>query len=42
MCMQCVAQSTPMIGTGLVMLRRKSFVAFLKASFARPLALIGR
>jgi hypothetical protein len=41
-CMQCVAQSTPMIGTGLVVLRRKSFMAFLKASFARPLALIGR
>jgi hypothetical protein len=41
-CMQCVAQATPMIGTGLVVLRRKSFIAFLMASFALPLALIGR
>lgn len=41
-CMQCVAQSTPMMATGLVVLRRRSFVAFLRASFARPLALIHR
>jgi hypothetical protein len=41
-CMQCVAQSTPMVATGLVVLRRRSFMAFMKASFARPLALLRR
>ena len=33
MCMQCVAQSTPMVGVGLTVLRRKSLAAFVKASF---------
>jgi len=42
MCMQCVAQSTPMVGVGLTVLRRKSLAAFMKASFARPLALLRR
>jgi hypothetical protein len=42
MCMQCVAQSTPMVATGLIVLRRKTFAAFLRASFGRPLALIRR
>jgi len=40
--MQCVAQSTPMVATGLVVLRRRSFMAFMKASFARPLAVLHR
>jgi hypothetical protein len=31
--MQCVAQSTPMVATGLVVLRRRSLKAFLNASF---------
>jgi hypothetical protein len=40
--MQCVAQSTPMVATGLVVLRRKSFTAFVKASFATPLSWLRR
>jgi hypothetical protein len=40
--MQCVAQSTPMVATGLVVLRRRSLSAFLKASFTRPLSLLRR
>jgi hypothetical protein len=32
--MQCVAQSTPMVATGLVVLRRRSLAAFLKGSLA--------
>jgi hypothetical protein len=40
--MQCVAQSTPFVATGMVVLRRRSLTAFLKASFARPLALLRR
>jgi hypothetical protein len=31
-----------MVATGLVVLRRRSFGAFLKASFNRPLALLRR
>jgi hypothetical protein len=31
-----------MVATGLVVLRRRSMVAFLKASFTRPLALLRR
>jgi hypothetical protein len=42
MCMQCVAQSTPMVATGLVVMRRRSIKAFLRASFARPLAMLRR
>jgi len=42
MCMQCVAQSTPMVATGLLVLRRRSFVVFVKATFTRPLALLHR
>jgi hypothetical protein len=42
MCMQCVAQSTPMVATSLVVLRRRSLIAFLKASFGHPLALVRR
>src|SRR5207248_2051957 len=30
MCMQCVAQSTPMVATGLVVMRRRSLKAFLR------------
>jgi hypothetical protein len=41
-CMQCVAQATPMVATGLVVLRRRTVFASLKASFARPLALLRR
>jgi hypothetical protein len=40
--MQCVAQSTPMVATGLAVLRRRSMLAFLKASFAWPLPLLHR
>lgn len=42
MCMQCVAQSTPMVATGLVVLRRRSLKAFLKASLSSPLAYLRR
>jgi len=42
MCMQCVAQSTPMVAAGLVVLRRRSFLTMVKVSFARPLALLRR
>jgi predicted metal-binding membrane protein len=42
MCAQCVAQSTPMVAAGLVVLRRRSMMSFLKASFARPLAFVRR
>jgi hypothetical protein len=42
MCMQCVAQSTPMVATGLVVLRRRSLKAFLKASIATPFAWLRR
>ena len=40
--MQCVAQSTPMVATGLVVLRRKTLMVSFRAAFARPLALIRR
>jgi hypothetical protein len=40
--MQCVAQSTPMVATGLVVLRRRSLKAFLKASFTRPFGRLRR
>jgi hypothetical protein len=40
--MQCVAQSTPIVATGLVVLRRRSLVTFLKASLGRPLAFVRR
>jgi hypothetical protein len=36
--MQCVAQSTPMVAVGMTVLRRRSLVAFLKASVIAPLA----
>jgi len=42
MCMQCVAQSTPMVATGLVVLRRRSLKAFVKASLSAPFAWLGR
>jgi hypothetical protein len=42
MCMQCVAQSAPMVATGLVVLRRKTFIASMRAAFARPFALLRR
>ena len=40
--MQCVAQSTPMVATGLVVLRRRSLKAFLKASITSPLTWLRR
>jgi hypothetical protein len=40
--MQCVASSTPMVATGLVVLRRRSIKAFLKASISAPLAFLRR
>ena len=42
MCMQCVAQSTPMVATGLVVLRRRSLKAFLKASLVGPIGWLRR
>jgi hypothetical protein len=33
--MQCVAQSTPMVAAGLTVLRRRSLMATVKASFSR-------
>lgn len=42
MCGQCVAQSTPMVATGLVVLRRRSLKAFLKASLTTPFAWLRR
>jgi hypothetical protein len=42
MCMQCVAQSTPMVATGLAVLRRRSLKAFLKASVTAPFAFLHR
>ncbi len=42
MCMQCVAQSTPMVATGLVVLRRRSFASFVKASLLMPLGWLRR
>jgi hypothetical protein len=35
MCMQCVAQSTPMVAVGFTVLRRRALYAFIKAPFAR-------
>ncbi|MGE0794594.1 MAG: hypothetical protein AB7H43_01385 [Acidimicrobiia bacterium] len=35
MCMQCVAQSTPMIGVGLTVLRRRALLARFRALIAR-------
>ena len=42
MCMQCVAQSTPMVATGLVVLRRRALKAFVAASLVAPLKLLRR
>jgi hypothetical protein len=42
MCMQCVAQSTPMVAVGFTVLRRRSLFAVLKASFTSPLARLRR
>ena len=36
MCMQCVAQSTPMIAVGLTVMRRRTLVARFKARLSRP------
>jgi hypothetical protein len=33
MCMQCVAQSTPMIAVGLTVLRRRSIAAWIRSTF---------
>jgi hypothetical protein len=40
--MQCVAQSTPMIGVGMAVLRRRSLVSFVKATLLVPLARLRR
>jgi hypothetical protein len=42
MCMQCVAQSTPMVAVGLTVLRRRSFMAFVRSAAAAPLAFLRR
>jgi hypothetical protein len=42
MCMQCVAQSTPMVATGLVVLRRRSLKAFLEAALVSPITRLRR
>ncbi len=33
MCAQCVAQATPMVGAGLVMLRRRSLMSWARLTF---------
>jgi hypothetical protein len=42
MCMQCVAQSTPMVAAGLTVLRREAFLGFVRRTVTRPLALLRR
>ena len=41
-CMQCVAQSTPMVAVGLTVLRRRSLLGVLKAAAAVPVARLRR
>lgn len=33
MCAQCVAQATPMVGAGLIMLRRRSLMSWARLTF---------